>query len=438
MKPGAQKDPVKKMILIPCLSLWLLSAFVQDLQSACAYNNQIGELNNWLIKNRDQTTGLPYSHLGDERFENWVITYDSAVVTLAYIAQGRIDDARKIIDFYIETPNVWRLGGIIDAVNPANPVLGEDWSVRTGSNLWMGIAGFHLYKNTKEQRYLELAEKLAVFAIALQDNDEKDYNFGGIRLGPQGGPNVASDQHIDYDLNKPSFYDVFSTEHNIDAYALFSKLYQETKGVKYKEAKDRVLVWLKSVAYNKAEHRFNRGYSNKRIDAAVATDVHSWGISALGADTLDTFETGLAEKMIEFIEKNCVSIVLYTKPDGKKVEVKGADFIDYNTAAGLGRKPLVSPEWTFQLINAYKRLESDFKMRQDREKEIKYGGKKEELTENMLVLAIGSDNTLAFPYATQDQAIIGHEYKTPSKGNLSAIGAAYGILALSSFDPLVN
>ncbi|MCM8797601.1 MAG: hypothetical protein NC923_07005 [Candidatus Omnitrophica bacterium] len=414
-----------------------LTIFFASTLKAENYQPQVAKLENWLLTNRDQATGLLHSHVGDDRFENWAITYDSAVVTLAYIATGRISDAKRILDFYIQTPNAWRIGGIIEAVNPTNPALGEDWSVRTGSNLWMGLASFHLYKATGEAKYLELAKKLADFAVSLQNRDEKDPNFGGIRLGPQEEGHVAGDQHLGYDQNQPSFYEVFATEHNIDAYALFNMVYQETKDAKYKDARDKDLHWLKNVGYNKEEHRLNRGYK-RGLDPVVATDIHSWGISALGVDVLDTFEPGLAEKMIEFIEKNCLSETSYIKPDGQKVKVRGADFVDYKTATNLGRKPLVSPEWTFQLINAYRRLESDFKQRGDTKKEAKYRQKRQELIKAMLDLAIESDNTLAYPYATQAEAAIGHEYNTPKEGNLSTIGVSYGILALSDFDPLIS
>jgi len=426
--------------LISFTVFFYLFGLINTCSAASLYQDKIEKLNNWLMINRDQVTGLPHSHVGDERFVNWAITYDSAVVALAYIAQGNIADAKRIIDFYIETPNVWRLNGIIEAVNPTNPALGEDWSVRSGSNLWMGIAGFYLYKATGENKYLEFTKKIAEFAGSLQDKDKKSFSFGGIRLGPPGGQNVASDQHLNYDLNQPSFYEIFATEHNIDAYVLFSLLYQETKQIYYKDTKDKILSWLKRIAYNKKKQRFNRGYRNgSGIDTLVATDVLSWGISALGVDLLDTFEPGFAEELIVFIENNCLAEVSYIKPfePGKKFLVKGVDFVDKITASGLGRKPIVSAEWTFQLINAYARIESDFNRRHDSKKAAVFGGKRNELIESILRLAVESDNTLAFPYATEANSAIGHEYKTPSQNNLSTIGVAYAILALSSFDPLV-
>jgi len=59
------------------------------------------------------------------------------------------------------------------------------------------------------------------------------------------------------------------------------------------------------------------------------------------------------------------------------------------------------------------------------------------MIKEMLKLAINLDGALAYPYATQAEAELGHENATPRKGNLSVVGVAYGILALKNFDPLV-
>lgn len=427
----------KLKILSILLLFTCVVVFYPQIARGGSYQAQVEKFQKWLLNNTDPRTGLPYSHVGDQRFEGWCITYDAAIVTLAYVASGKINEAKRIIDFYRTHENIWRLGGIIEAVYARNPIgAGEDWSVRMGSNLWMGIASFHLYQKTGQKEYLEFSKKLADFAMSLQNNDEEDFNFGGIRLGPRGGPNVAGDQHLGYDKDQPSFHEIFATEHNIDAYALFNMLYLETKEDKFKKARDKVLNWLKRVAYNKKEHRFNRGYC-RGIDEVVATDVHSWAISALGVEVLDDFERGLAEKMMEFIEENCQVIVSYVKPDGKKITVIGADFVDHKAIKALGRDPMVSPEWTFQLVNAYKRLSDDLSRRRKGVKASLYNQRRLELIEGILSLAIEDGDGLAYPYATLPNAPIGHEYNTPKEGNLSAIGAAYAILALLEFDPLI-
>ncbi|MFH0764424.1 MAG: hypothetical protein V1927_05420 [Candidatus Omnitrophota bacterium] len=400
------------------------------------YGQYRKEFLTWLEKNSDEITGLPYSHVGDKRFEKWCITYDAAVASLAYIASGEPERAKKIIDFYRKNESVWRLGGIIGAVYAPDPGgSGESWAVWVGEDAWLAIASFHLYKATSQKEYLDLAKKIADFIASLQNENKADLNYGGVPLGPESDGMVAGDQHINYDAGMPGFSEVFATEHNIDAYALFNMLYQETKYEKYREAKDKILAWLKRVAYNKKEGRLNRG-GRKEIDRAVATDVHSWGISALGVETLDGIEPGLAEKMMAFVEKNCLVKASYTKPGGEKVTVEGADYTDHNTAGTLHRGPMVSPEWTFELINAYKRLSDDFIKRGERAKADRYNQKRVKLIENMLNLAVKDSGGLAYPYATLADAPIGHGIVTPCEGNLSAIGVSYAILGLSGYDPL--
>lgn len=395
-------------------------------------NNYINDFSIWLKSHRDENWGVPYSHVGDGRFSRWTITYDSAVVALAYIAAGEIEEAGKIIDFYIYKPQVWRLGGIIEAFVAGDNIQGEDWSVRTGANVWIGIAGLHLYYKTKDERYLDFAKKIAEFAIGLQCDDNENPNFGGIALGPDGDSAYSGDQHFSYDSRKPSFRQIYSSEVCIDSYALFSNLYEVTAEKRYVNAAKNCLKWLKLNGLNKTEHRFNRGY----LDSAVATDVQSLIISALGVELLDSFEKGLAENMVDFVEKKCLSSVRYISPAKGEIIVQGVDFIDKDQARSLGRAPIVTFEWSFQFVNAYRRMESDFERLGQIKKAKQYRSKREKLMESLLNAAVKQNPGLAYPYATQDDAVIGHEYNTPKKGNFSAIGVAYAILALKGFDPL--
>lgn len=393
----------------------------------------------WLRHNRHSPAGLPFSHVGDNELFDWVITYDSAVVTMAYIAMGENEEARRIIDFYINTPSAWRLDGIIEAfviVDVDKGVIeGKDWLVKTGANLWMGLAGYHLSMATGDRKYLEFAERIADLALLGQNKNETDANFGGISLGPEGDPEHQGDQTIDYDLNKPAFSNIYSTEINIDAYALFTFLYQETRNPRYQHALEGIWGWLKREAYNEEELRLNRGYS----DGTMASDVQSWGVSALGFEKLNEIKEGLAENMLKAVEELCTATVSFEKLDGAMVNVSGVDFTDYKQRAEeLKRGPMVSPEWTFQLANAYLNLENYFASISESEKAGIYRDKRQALIQNMLTLAVEQDEGLAYPYATLAGADVGHGHHTPQQPSLSAIGAAYGILALMKFDPLSN
>lgn len=396
------------------------------------YSRYINDFLTWLKTNRDKDWGVPYSHVGDERFSRWTITYDSAVVALAYIAVGEIEEAKKIIDFYNYKPQSWRLGGIIEALAAGDVIQGEDWSVRTGANVWLGIAAVHLYYRTDDTRYLNFAKNIAEFARALQCLDNRNPNFGGVALGPSGDPAYSGDQHIAYDLHKPSFDQIYSTEVSIDCYVLFRNLYKATGQEEYLRSANNCLQWIRLNAFNKTESRFNRGY----LDELVATDIHSLALSVFGVELLDTFEQGLAEKMVSFVEEKCLSKVRYISPDRGRIVVQGVDFIDKERARALGREPIVSFEWSFQLANAYRRLENDFEKSGQGMKAKQYRKKRQKLLKSLLSAATKQNSGLTYPYATQGDVVIGHEYNTPKDDNMSAIGVAYAILALKGFDPL--
>lgn len=398
-------------------------------------SSQVRLMANWLLSHRDSETGLPRSHVGDERFRDWCFTYDAAVSALALIAIDRSADARRILDFYISTPHTHRLGGIIEAVSVIPPCDGKDWSVRTGANLWLGLSAYHLFKTTSDPRYLAFATQLADVALGLQDRGDAHPAGGGIRLGPPGDPAIPRDQHFGFDPRLAGFDQVISTEATIDAFALFDLLQAEPGMQRFRIGRESCLVWLRQVAWNSQEKRFNRGFG-KTVDTVVASDVHAWGISALGVNRLDTIETGAAESMIRFVERHCRSMVDYRRPDGSVVKVRGFDFVDHQALVGLKRAPLVSPEWTFQMANAYKRLADDFMAMGDRSKADTYAQEREALLGQMMAMASIHDDAAGFPYATLGDAPIGHEYRTPVEGNMSVIGVAYGILACTGYDPL--
>ena len=418
------------MIFLFCLGLPLL-AHAED----AAFSDDIPKLRNWLLKNRDETTGLPYSHVGDKRFEKWCITYDAAVTAMAFIALGDSGEARKVIDFYLSRPEPRRLGGLIEAVRVTSPPTGVEWSVRSGANVWLGIASFHLYRATGDAKYLDFAAQVGDFALRLQDKDPNSPTFGGIRLGPAGDANFEGDQHLGHDASQPAFEEIFATEVAIDSSALLGMLAAETGEARFQSGRDLARHWLEKAALNRKEHRWNRGY-RKSPDKAIATDIHAWGISALGVDALDAFEPGLAENMAGFVEEKCRVTVDATGSGGMKVRVTGFDFVDHAAAKTLQRPPMVSPEWSFQMANAYQRLADDFAAKGEAQKAESYRRKKQELIGSVMAMAVPTDGALAFPYASLPDALIGHEYRTPLQGNFSVIGVAYAILSIKGFDPL--
>lgn len=425
----------KVLTLILSLIALGLPALVQPQTKNVPQSSQVQLLTNWLLSHRGVDSGLPVSHVGDVRFKDWCFTYDAAVATLAFIALDQPEEAKRIIDFYITTENAHRLGGVIEAVIVVPPYGAQDWSVRTGANIWLGLASYHLFKSTNNQKYLTFATQIADFALGLQDRDYTSRTYGGIKFGPAGDTAFDGDQHFGYDPHLPGFEQIFATEVSIDAFTLFNMLQNEPGMERFKSGRDLCLLWLKRVAWNPEQHRLNRGFHQKP-DFAVASDIHAWGISALGVAQLNTIEPGAAERMIRFVEDNCQSTVSYSAPDGRTVTVKGFDFVDHAALTHLKRPPLVSPEWTFQMANAYRRLSDDFETMGEIKKAYLYAQKRINLLNQMMAMASTQGNSAGLPYATLGDVPVGHEYNTPAQGNFSIIGVTYGILALTGYDPL--
>jgi hypothetical protein len=398
-------------------------------------SRQIRLLENWLLSHRGAESGLPVSHVGDLQLKDWCFTYDAAVVAVALLAVNRSGEAARIVDFYIHAKQAHRLGGIIEAVSVMPPYDGREWSVRAGANLWLGIASYHLYRSAHQKRHLAFAARIADFAIGLQDRRRTRRTYGGIAVGPPGDPANADDQHFDFDARMPGFEQVFSTEATIDAFALFNMLASEPGMARFREARDLCLAWLEKVAWNPVDKRFNRGF-HQEPDYSVATDIQAWAVSAMGVSQLDLIESGAAANMIHFVEENCQNTVPYRLPDGRRTTVRGFDFTDRGALAHYKRPPLVSPEWTFQMINAYQRLADDYSAMGASRKAELYSRKREDLLTQLLAVAVIQGDAAGFPYSTLGGAAVGHEHYTPAKGALSMIGTAYGILAIKGSDPL--
>lgn len=187
------------------------------------------------------------------------------------------------------------------------------------------------------------------------------------------------------------------------------------------------------MAYNPQEKRFNRGYY-KEPDTTIAPDTHFWAVSALGRSRLDAIEKGLADQFLRFMEKTSEVTVYYEQPDKRLVPVKGYDFVDRGHPVVKERGSVVSPEWTLQAVLAYALLAQEST---DETTRAYYLARRADLLSGILMMADRSGDQASLPYATQGGVPIGHEYNTPAPGSRSVIGAAWAILALLDFDPLL-
>jgi len=362
----------------------------------------------WLKVHQNPRTGLVMSFEGDGEIANWAFIYDQALVIQAYTFFADYERARKILDFFDRKAKTVD-GRFFNAyyTNDGEPA---EFVVHSGPNIWLGIAIMQYTKKSGDTRYLELAEEIAQSIIHLQSQDTE----GGIR----GGPNVSW----------------YATEHNLDAYAFFNMLYQLTAKQQYRKTRDRVLDWLIQNSYNKADIPVQRG----KGDSTIATDTYAWSIAAIGPEKLE--QLGMSpDKIIEFAEENCSVEVIYQRPDGQNVKIKGFDFA---AKKHIARGGVVSPEWTAQMVLAFKIISDYYYRKQITEKTRIYSDKANDYLTELSKMVISSPSPTGqgegcLPYASQDSVDTGHGWITPrGKSTGSVAGTTYTLFAYYGYNPL--
>jgi len=190
-------------------------------------------------------TTINSSYDFDTILRNTAFSYDNAIALLAFIADNDIPRARLIADAFVYAQNHDRyfgdgrirnsyMGGDLVVANgwtpngrsntvriPGfyNPVT-KEWnedkfqvSTHTGNVAWAMIALLTLYENTGGDQYLSAAEKMGDW---IENNCYNSTGIAGYTGGLEG-----------YDQSQfPLTYK--STEHNIDIYVAFKKLYRAT------------------------------------------------------------------------------------------------------------------------------------------------------------------------------------------------------------------
>jgi len=384
-----------------------------NLKSLLSSFNAIEEKNisgmyQWIKNHQNRRTGLVMSYEGDNDLEESAFTYDQSLSSQCFTLAGDRENAKRVLDFY--RSNAEKSGGAF--ANAYNPNTGKiaEYYIHSGPNIWLGIAIAQYSQKFKDDEYLPIAEDIAKWLITLQGEDR---NFG-IRGGPE--------------------FKWFSTEHNLDAYALFNMLYKITEDDRYKEARNRALDWLKKNSFNRLEYRLNRG----RGDATIATDTFAWAVAAIGPQLLK--ESGMdPDQIMDFAETNCVVTVDYPRQDGERVKITGFDFGKYEHISKGG---IISTEWTSQMIVSFRVMADYYKKNGDFNK-VKYYNKKAEFylseIEKMIISSsskVGQGQS-CLPYATQDDVDTGHGWRiTQGTKTGSAAGTAYTIFAKYNYNPL--
>ncbi|MDD5505155.1 MAG: hypothetical protein PHR73_00130 [Candidatus Omnitrophica bacterium] len=363
----------------------------------------------WLKIRQNPRTGLVMSFEGDKDIASWAFLYDQALLIQVYNKFSDFSRAKKILDFFAndaKRENGWFLNAYY--VNDGAPA---EFVLHCGPNIWLGLSIVQYTQATGDRKYLRIAEEIACNIIQLQNSDSDN----GIRGGPQ-----------------MSWY---STEHHLDAYALYKMLARVTNMDKYEQAAQKTLDWLVRHTYDRQDLPVKRG----KGDSTIATDTYAWSIAAIGPEKLKTIGMD-PDKILEFVEENCLVEVNFSRPGGQVVKIQGFDFAPQ---LHVSRGGVVSSEWTAQMVVSFKIMADYYFKNGKADKAAIYRDKADNYLGQLGKMVISSPSPSGqgegcLPYATQDYVDTGHGWMTPKgKHTGSVSGTAYTILAYYNINPLV-
>jgi len=362
----------------------------------------------WIKNHQSRRTGLVMSYEGDKNLEEWAFTYDQSLACQCFTLMGDKENSKQILNFYKNRAG--KSEGAFANAYDCNTGKIVEYHVHSGPNIWIGIAIARYTRVFKDEEYLSVAEDIARWLIILQKQDRG--------FGIKGGPQM----------------EWFSTEHNLDAYALFGMLYKITEDDSYLEAQNRTFDWIKKNSFNRLESRMNRG----KGDATIATDTFAWAIASIGPKLLN--ESGMhPDQIMDFAETNCLVTTDYVKQGGEKVKITGFDFGKYEHMARGG---IVSTEWTSQMIVSFRIMADYYRQNGGLNKASYYDKKADFYLSEIEKMIISSPSRLGqgqgcLPYATQDDVDTGHGWRIAHGTTTgSTAGTAYTIFAKYNYNPL--
>ncbi len=252
----------------------------------------------------------------DNDYMAW--TYDNALALIALTARGNVTDkerAQILADSFLYLQNndqIFNDGRVRDgywATDIKDPS-GKNSSIKspgsgTGNLAWTLIALLRYYEVTGDITYLNAAKRLGDW---IYDNCYDIRGAGGYTGGYE-------DKNFDWELENITWK---STEHNIDAYVAFMKLYNVTENTTWLDRATHAKKFIEAM-WNESCGHFWTGTLNDGVTInkeVLPTDVNTWGLMALG--NLNKYGRG-----ITWVENNCL-----VDPCPKGCGFKGVDFND--------------------------------------------------------------------------------------------------------------
>jgi hypothetical protein len=250
-------------------------------------------------------TDNPYIH-------NAAFSYDNALVAMAFIASGRQNEAKEILDAFVyavendryasdRIRNAYAVGDVRAFTGWGGKTRLPGWydqlagayyedryqvGTATGNTAYVALALLQYDRVYNDVAYRRLAQTLMDWVI-----DNCSDSTDGFTAGYDGWPEAGVVYPFTYK----------SIEHNIDAYSAFSRLYELTGESRYANARDSSLRFIKGL-YEDEKGYFYTGTTSDGFTPStqnVVLDAQVWAALALGEEYQPyrkTAETALAMK----------------------------------------------------------------------------------------------------------------------------------------------
>ncbi len=348
----------------------------------------------------------------DIPLRNTAFLYDNALALIAYIERGSAEDLKKaklIADSFVYAQshdryfkdgrlrNAYQSGDLIDPLTGWARLPGwwdkkkKKWfedkyqvSTHTGNLAWTIIALLDAYEIFQEHKYIEAALGLARW---IEKNCKDNRGKGGYTGGFEGWR----------DKQKKILWK--STEHNLDVYVAFERLYQITKNKKWHNLALHAKRFVLSM-WNQKQGHFWAGTLQDGITvnkSSIPVDIQAWAILALRDKSFSS--------ALWWAEKNCFV---------KRCPVCGAVGFDFNND-----RDGVWYEGTAQVALGFL-----------------FTGEREKYNNLVKLLKKAQLNSGAIPAACHDGVSTGFGWKYYKRAHLGA--TCWFLFALKGFNPYWN
>ena len=244
----------------------------------------------------------------DLYIQNAAFSYDNALAALAFISEGQQVEAERILDAFVyvvvndryqpdRVRNAYAYGEITPFPGWQSGARLPGWydletkeyyedqyqvGTNVGNTSYVAMALLQYFKRYGGDQYLTTATTIMDWVLE-NCSDETP----GFTAGYDGWPEGDGNNYYAYTYK--------STEHNIDAYAVFKELYLITSQDRYKKAAESALKFIQSM-YDSNEGYFYTGTGDDGVTPSrenVVLDAQVWTLLSLGSEQFEPFSEAL-------------------------------------------------------------------------------------------------------------------------------------------------